>query len=113
MARFRRAFAYLLLAVLLPIQGFAGACAQICAVVSSAHEMPVELDAGSPGHEDCGKSDIGAGKCCQGHVYLGAPLATVPASLVPDFQPQPLVARWVSFIPEEPSPPPIVAATRA
>jgi hypothetical protein len=98
--------AYLLLALLLPLQGLAGACAQICAVANAVpHEMPASMDA--TGHEDCEKSDIGTGKCCQGHVYLAVPLATPAVGEAPARERATLAPRWVSFIPEEPSPPPI------
>ena len=106
MSRASRVLAYLLLALLLPLQGLAGACAQICALANAApHEVPATMD--GAGHEDCDKSDIGTGKCCQGHVYLAVTLAPVAAGEAPALEPAMLAPRWVSFIPEEPSPPPI------
>jgi len=106
MTRAWRVCAYLLLALLLPLQGLAGACAQICAVANAApQEMPASAD--GAGHEDCDKSDIGTGKCCQGHVYLAVQLASFDAAVTPALDRPALAQRWVSFIPEEPSPPPI------
>ena len=112
MSRASRVLAYLVLALLLPLQGLAGACAQICALANAApHEIPASMD--GAGHEDCDKSDIGTGKCCQGHVYLAVPLAIPAVGEAPALERATLAARWVSFIPEEPSPPPIARPAAA
>ena len=136
-----RLFAYLLLALMLPIQGYAAACAQICAI--AAHE-PAAVDHGvmdhgdmdhgdmdhgdgdhhamahdgahpgsTPAHEDCGESALGAGKCCQAHAYASAQALEVKSAEPESFAHAPVAARWTSFIPEEPSPPPIGAPRRA
>lgn len=132
-----RLLAYLLLALMLPIQGYAAACAQICAI--AAHQpAPVDhrsMDHGSedhadgghgdrdhhamghdgvhsgssPAHEDCGESVLGAGKCCQAHAYAIAQAPSVKSAEPESFTYAPMAERWTSFIPEEPSPPPIDA----
>ena len=129
-----RYLAFALLALLLPLQAAAGACAQICALTAASQRAPASQvdahhdmsgheehpggkdlafpDTGLP-HQDCDKSDIGAGKCCQAHAYLAVPLATIPAQSAHAIERVEPEARWVSFIPEEPSPPPIGRAAAA
>jgi len=101
----------LLLAILLPVQGFAGACAQICAVAQH-QPSPTHHGEAAP-HEDCEKSDIGTGKCCQAHVYVAAQPVAISTFEPPAVARAFFVARWTNFIPEEPSPPPIGATARA
>lgn len=111
-----------MLAILLPLQGWAAACAQICArVAEERHATMMQAmaqaqstsDDDSALHDHCGKSELGAGKCCQAHVFVAQlPVfaATIPdASFVRTYY----VARWTNFIPEEPSPPPIVSVQLA
>jgi hypothetical protein len=121
-----RAAAALLLAMMLPIQGWAAACAQICALAQQprhseeaaaqhgshdADPAAMESDAPVDSHADhCGKSEIGAGKCCQAHVYLAEPAVTLRAVSIPSFDRDPFVSSWTSFVPEELNPPPIAAA---
>ena len=110
---------------MLPVQGLAAACAQICALVQHQQmaETSVVVEAASPdsgdaaadheGLDHCGKSEMGAGKCCQSHTFLielrVATIAATPDFFERDFS----VACWTDFIPEEPSPPPIDGATIA
>lgn len=115
MTRSFRILAAVLLALLLPVQGWAAACAQICARVgeerraammaaAQQNESSEEEDAM---HDHCGKSEMGAGKCCQSHVFVvQLPLLRM-ASAAPSFERTLFVARWTNFIPEQPSPPPI------
>ncbi len=121
-----RTVAVFLVALLLPLQGAAAACAQICARVAmtqdaavpnlandamhQGHETaPGHREAPASGHDHCGQSELGAGKCCQAHVFaVDLPGAAAPAA-VRSFERGHFVARWASFIPEEPSPPPIAA----
>ncbi len=115
MTRIPRILAATLFALLLPVQGVAAACAQICAQLHAgeavAEPQPAPGEAVSHGHAapegPCHESDVGAGKCCKAHTFLmDLPVPTVsaaPAFFERDFS----VARWTSFIPEEPSPPPI------
>jgi hypothetical protein len=119
MSRCARIVAALLLAILLPLQGWAAACAQICARVAEerhaamveamAHvETPSEEE--SAMHDHCGKSELGAGKCCQAHVFVAQLPVFSTAIPVATFVRTRYVALWTSFIPEEPSHPPIVSA---
>lgn len=111
-----RLAAALLLALLLPVQGVAAACAQICAQLDAGHpvESVAAADSVAHGSHDsegpCHDPEMVAGKCCNAHAFLiDLPVATVaasPAFFERDFS----VARWSNFIPEEPSPPPIPAA---
>ena len=108
-----RVIAALLLAVLLPVQGLAAACAQLCLKAQAQHAMAAT---GAEAVHDCrgsGSGDEGPapadGKCCHGHTFNEPPsvAAAVSAS---SFEPPGFVARWTSPIPEEPSPPPIAPA---
>jgi hypothetical protein len=127
MARSLRFVAMLLLALLLPLQGYAAACAQICAVAghgkaAAGHDMreaaEIENHAHhdgmhghqTPAHEDCDESSLGAGKCCQAHVFVIDQPHPVLSQEAPGLVRTFFVARWTSFIPEEPSPPPIGAS---
>src|SRR5881394_1958459 len=78
-----RIAAALLLVLMLPVQGWAAACAQICARVDAVHRAAVMMQApdrhaqrdaapagDAPNHEHCGDSEMGAGKCCQGHTFV-------------------------------------------
>ena len=115
--------AVFLLALMLPIQGWAAACAQICALANAgagaAHEAVVNdgrAAAGAPESapehdiDHCGKSELGAGKCCQAHAFVVRSAEVFAGVSIPSFERVPLVARWTSFVPEEPNPPPIGAA---
>jgi hypothetical protein len=119
-----RYVAALLVAVLLPLQGYAAACAQICAATGNAHGAIAEERGGeadghcheSPApahHDEGGAPDSGVAKCCQAHVFA---IDRVVATAGPDQShpvQAPYVARWSSFIADEPSPPPIAAPTHA
>jgi hypothetical protein len=120
-----RLVAALLLAFMLPIQAWAAACAQICArTLEARHAAMMAAESPAPIHQGhampatdpvegdtdhCGKSEMGAGKCCQAHVFVVAAPALVDAAVVPSFERDLFVARWTNFIPEEPSPPPIAS----
>ena len=122
-----RVVAVFLLALLLPVQGWAAACAQICARVNQAHQAAMMSDVaehhvhhdvatpdeGFAGHEHCGDSEIGAGKCCQSHTFVVTISIELVVASIPSFERHFFVARWTSFIPEEPSPPPIAASVLA
>ena len=114
-----RYLAALLVALLLPVQGYAAACAQICAANGRAHaDMAVDAQEGgghcheapgeAPPPEDEGDaSHPGLGKCCQAHVFV-FDRAAAPAGPGNTQSPaNPYVARWSSFIADEPLPPPI------
>ncbi len=114
-----RVLAALLLALVLPIQGWAAACAQICARVAHEREAAVHVQHEMPGtvddevdHGHCGKSEMGAGKCCQAHVFMTPDVHTPDAERPASAVVAPFAAAWTSFIPEEPSPPPIVSLPR-
>jgi hypothetical protein len=114
-----RLFAATLLALMLPVQGFAAACAQICAAVEQqrhAQMMATMADGaeGEQGAGHCGESSTqGAGKCCKAHSFL-IDLPIVAIDALPSFQEATcFVAHWTSFFPEEPSPPPIPAVSIA
>jgi len=126
MAAMIRHVAAVLVAVLLPIQGYAAACAQICAAsgkvhASMAHDSAHEADshchqepAEAPAHPGEGDApNPGVAKCCQAHVFA---IDRIAATTGPD-KSHPVqvtfVARWSSFIADEPSPPPIAAFTQA
>jgi len=101
--RSMRLLAAALLALILPVQGLAAACAQICASVQDAQMAAAHEETGDGKHCD---NSIGAGKCCKAHTFMIAvtePASTaVPASLD-------AVTRetaWASFIPEVPDRPP-------
>ena len=119
--RLRLAAAFLL-AVMLPIQAWAAACAQICAIAQHEHEEAIAgqadhgthpgagADLESPVSNHCHDSEMGAGKCCQFHAFMvDLPVAATVVS-VPPFERHFFVARWTSYIPEEPSPPPIASS---
>jgi hypothetical protein len=103
-----RSTAALLLILLLPLQGVAAACAQICAYHHAQAQSQSDEDDSDTDH--CGKSDIGAGKCCQAHTFIAVPALSFDPVLVSSPEPDRRVMRWTNFIPEEPNPPPIGAA---
>ena len=124
-----RCVAALLVALLLPVQGFAAACAQICAATRNAQMHAVTaVDGGaaetgdehcaghgeprSPHGEDDG-STLGAGKCCQAHVFAVDRPASAQTPESHSAVRNVFVARWSNFIPDEPSPPPIASFTNA
>ena len=132
MNRRSRFFAAALLALMLPVQGWAAACAQICAQGQQRHEnAPVdhaamghaehgahhdaslEQDADDSGDSHCGSGVLGAGKCCQAHTFLVDVTVHAIAGIPEHFTPDPGVARWISFIPEQPDHPPIRASVIA
>ncbi len=122
-----RSVAILLVALLLPVQGAAAACAQICAgfeakmeasaatmdanLAHHGHEATPATEDGAPvsGHDHCGLSELGAGKCCEAHVFVVALPEATPAPAAASFGVHGFEARWASFFPEDPSPPPIAA----
>ncbi|MGH7186758.1 MAG: hypothetical protein ACREIB_10850 [Pseudomonadota bacterium] len=115
-----RMLAALLLAMLLPIQGFAAACAQICAMVQADRHiaaMALAAQGVSEGESadgsHCGDSEMGAGKCCQAHAFMIDVQVPVIKAVEPFHERAFFIARWTNFIPEEPSPPPIPAASIA
>lgn len=106
MKRPYRVVALLLLAFLLPLQGFAAACAQICAAAHVEQSMSDEAAA----TDHCAKTETGAGKCCKAHAFM-IDVAVPHVDGVEPYHPHASPApRWTSFIPEEPSPPPISSA---
>ena len=113
-----------MLAVLLPVQGYAAACAQICAATMGSSPAHQATGGGDEGHcaehgpqptspHGDGEDHPGTGECCQSHVFT----VDQPASASRLERETParatVVARWRSFIPDEPSPPPIAAPTTA
>ena len=117
-----RYLAALLVAVLLPIQGYAAACAQICAANGRSHADVAAVDHEAGGHchevpaqpppeEDADESHVGLAKCCQAHVFAFDGVSAPAGQASGDFPETPYLARWSSFIPDEPSPPPIAFAT--
>ena len=124
MASMARFIAAVMLAVLLPVQGYAAACAQICAATNAglAHAGASAEDDGhcaehapkpESKHGDGEASTLGAGKCCQAHVFvLEQPAAAPILDRMPP-APATFVARWTSYIPDEPSPPPIPGSASA
>lgn len=116
MTRTSRLAAALMLAVMLPLQGWAAACAQICALAQQHHvaghdHSQAGIDTGDePESDHCAKSHIGAGKCCQAHTFFVQLPEVLVVVSIPSFERNPFVSRWASFIPEEPNPPPIAAA---
>jgi len=132
MTRRSRFLAAALLALMLPVQGWAAACAQICAQTQhlsgdgavdhaamghAGHEAQDEAslaqDAGGAGGSHCGSSELGAGKCCQAHTFLVDATVLEIIGSHEHFAPVPSVARWVSFIPGRPHHPPIPASVIA
>jgi len=107
-----RVAAALIIALLLPVQGFAAACAQICARTQQAAHAAMLASAGdneAGAADHCGKTDTGAGKCCKAHAFMiDLPSAAAAATSV-FHEHACFVARWTNFIPEAPSPPPIVS----
>ena len=125
MAAMIRHLAAVLVALLIPIQGYAAACAQICAAngrshvgmsreVQNAgdhcHEAPAEAPKAPDAPQGPEEGDVpgpGLAKCCQAHVFAFDRAAGAAA---PDaYRPAPscFVVRYSSFIADEPSPPPI------
>jgi hypothetical protein len=126
MAAMIRHVAAVLVAVFLPIQGYAAACAQICAASGKAHasmadESAHEADsrchqapAETPAHPGEGDApNPGVAKCCQAHVFAIDHAIATPSLHEPHPVQAPYVARWSNFIADEPSPPPIAAFTHA
>ena|SRR5687767_10124018 len=120
MQRSTRWLAAFLLMLLLPIQGLAAACAQVCMKAQAAALMaaPSQGD-GEPAHDCHGSANHdgqgvpgvpGEGKCCHAHTVMAPPQVAVIDVPPPVPHPPHFVARWTSFIPEEPSPPPIASA---
>jgi hypothetical protein len=110
MTRRFRWFAAVLLALLLPAQGWAAACAQICAQArSSHHEAAMQSDADAATRHHCESNTQGAGKCCQAHVFLV--MASVPefTGAHEHLTPDAAAAPWVNFIPDSPHHPPIAS----
>jgi len=120
MAPMIRILASVLVAILLPVQGYAAACAQICAAAGkSAGESRVAASDAEAAHchgdgaaEPAGGHEHGSaphsdGKCCQAHVFAVDSPAVLAGSPEAGLAPTPLVARWTSFILDPPSPPPI------
>jgi hypothetical protein len=113
-----RWLAALLLMLLLPVQGLAGACAQMCLKAQAVKHGLAAADAASHGsHHHCDESGdagsgsgSGEGQCCHAHSYMMEPPAIPTVVSLPAFEPLRFVVRWTSFIPEEPSPPPIASA---
>jgi hypothetical protein len=116
MKRSARLLAALLLMLLLPVQGLAAACAQLCVKAQAAQLMAQSAGDAGEAH-DChgsGKHDRNLppadGKCCHGHTFMMQPAVAETDGASPAIPPLAFVARWTSFIPEEPSPPPIASA---
>jgi hypothetical protein len=119
-----RFVAALLVALLVPLQGYAAACAQICAAAGNGHggtQAPVAAAHEGEGHchgepagttEEPGAPGLG-GKCCQAHVFTVDFSAAISGSAPPLVVEPAFVARWTSFIPDEPSPPPIRPAAQS
>jgi hypothetical protein len=114
MKRLARRLAPFLLALLLPVQGLAAACAQICLEAHAQAMAQAASDAGEDCHGSAGGeagSPTADGKCCHGHTFMMQPPVDAFTGALPAIPPLAFVTRWTSFIPEEPSPPPIASAT--
>jgi len=103
-------YAAMLLVLLVPVQAMAAACAQICAKAQFAQHAATQM--GGAGHhcdqtDGTGDAPVPDGKCCHAHTFMTEPPSTAAVAEPPAFEPLRFVARWRSFIPEEPSPPPI------
>lgn len=118
MNRSLRFAALALLALLLPLRGLAAACLQIEMAVADAgvpshghgHDEPAPAaQLVHHHHEECDGAELGAAKCCQAHPFAAESPLAAPFFKPASFEPARLVARWTSFFPEEPSPPPIGA----
>lgn len=126
MTRRSRWLAATLLALMLPVQGWAAACAQICAQAQQSrgdmaaehaamahaghgteHNASLAQDVDGSDLSHCGSSALGAGKCCQAHTFLIDVTVLVVTATPEHFMPDAGVARWVSFIPDSPYHPPI------
>jgi len=123
-----RFVAALMLAFMVPVQAGAAACAQVCAhaLLQSHGESAVGEEhadhsyastSDGPGDDlmhghHCDKSDP-AGKCCQGHTVMTQRSAPPSMVSIPAFERSFFVERWTSFVPEEPSPPPILSSRAA
>jgi hypothetical protein len=107
MNRRARWLAAFLFALMLPVQGLAAACAQICLKGQVAHLMQASAvhdggqvhDCHDPAAPEEG-TPPGEGKCCHAHTFMMEPPAIVTDVSVPDVQPVHFVARWTSYIPE-------------
>ena len=100
--RFTRLLAAAVLALILPIQGWAAACAQICASVHEA-QMAAMHEAGDDTPCD---STMGAGKCCKAHTFMIAVGEIVATSAPPSLDVISPEIAWASFIPAVPDHPP-------
>ena len=106
----------LTLAAALPLQAGIIAYAQVVDTATH-HQDPASAphDRAASGHshasgEPCDDSELGDLKCCHSHIaWAGSSTGTI-AVLPPAFERNVFVAGWTSFIPEEPSPPPIRSA---
>lgn len=107
-----RFVAALWLALILPVQGMAAASAEISLEAQATVHDAVMADADeSDGHHHCDDSTgPGDGKCCNGHTFMTEAPGALAAVFLPSFEHRLYVARWTNFIPEEPSPPPIVSS---
>lgn len=119
MNRSLRWLAAILLALVVPTQAMAAACAQICMRSLAQATVPLADVAHSGDHADChgkgekGAPDPGGGQksgCCHAHTFMMEPSVVATPVTPPSFEPLRYVSRWTSFIPEEPSPPPIASA---
>jgi len=117
-----RLLAILILAFAVPLQAGAAACAHLCPsappghadasheATGNAHAMhDAAADDSHHGHH-CDKPDASS-KCCQGHGVMAHTAVQLPSVVASAVDRETFVARWASFIPEEPSPPPIVFGT--
>jgi hypothetical protein len=101
--------------LLLPVQGLAAACAQLCVKAQAAKLLAVASVAtdttDGDEHAHCGNpGGSGESNCCHAHTYVGVPRFALAVPEIPAFEPRRFVARWTSFFPEAPSPPPIASA---
>lgn len=95
------------LVLLLPVQAWAGACAQVCLAAGQVQEQQREINADPASHDDCGKPAATPGKCCQLQIVAVPQAVVLPKVQAPAFERVSHDTFWASFIPEEPSPPPI------
>jgi hypothetical protein len=114
-----RLAAAMLLVLLLPVQGYAAACAQICALAEGGRQATVVDATSAAAHESADpaghchdsepQSHPGSGKCCSAHTFLVELAQPIPPAAPEALAHDAFVARWTNFIPEEPSPPPIAS----
>ena len=121
MIRLFRIVVACVLALALPMQAAAFAMAKaasaherIGGLAAHSHAHHVHADATEPGHDHSlpqdpcdDESNTSILKCCHTPAAWLDSATTLVAATPASFERRTFVARWTSFVPEEPSPPPI------